>query len=266
MDQISCIYVIKNIVNDKKYIGSTCDFARRKRQHSHELIHQKHSNDYLQKAWNKYGKKSFEWELIEYIPNINLLKEKEQYWMDKFKVCNDKYGYNIDPKADRKNLSEETKRKIGNANRTKLKGRKINKETCKIFAIAQKKRHRENPMSQETKDKISRNNARYWQGKTMSEAVRKKISENSARHWQGKKRSKEHRKKLSRAHKHFFKPVMQYTLDGIFIQKHESLSAVERNLGFNSKCVQVACKCRRPQMYGYKWKYEEDVNHAIAYT
>ena len=54
--------------------------------------------------------------------------------------------------------------------------------------------------SEETRKKISKtlkgeNNPNY--GKTLSEETRKKMSENNARYWQGKKHSEETRKKMS---------------------------------------------------------------------
>ena len=51
--------------------------------------------------------------------------------------------------------------------------------------------------SEETRKKISENNARYWQGKTLSEKTRKKMSESR----KGKKLSEETRKKMSESRK-----------------------------------------------------------------
>ena len=55
--------------------------------------------------------------------------------------------------------------------------------------------------SEETKQKISKNNARYWKGKALSEETRKKMSKNNARYWQGKTLSEETRKKMSESKK-----------------------------------------------------------------
>ena len=51
--------------------------------------------------------------------------------------------------------------------------------------------------SEETRKKMSENNARYWKGKTLSEETRKKISEAK----KGKTHSEETRKKMSEANK-----------------------------------------------------------------
>ena len=55
----SGIYCIENIITNKKYIGQSIDVNERWRKHISELNHNYHHNDYLQKAWNKYGEKGF---------------------------------------------------------------------------------------------------------------------------------------------------------------------------------------------------------------
>ena len=47
------IYEIRNIANDKRYIGSAMSFDTRFRAHLNDLRKDKHPNRYLQFAWNK---------------------------------------------------------------------------------------------------------------------------------------------------------------------------------------------------------------------
>ena len=54
--------------------------------------------------------------------------------------------------------------------------------------------------SDETKQKISENNARYWEDKKLSDEHKRKLSENSARYWEDKKFSDEHKMKISESH------------------------------------------------------------------
>lgn len=49
------IYCIENIQTGKKYIGQQVNIRSRWYQHRNELRRGIHCNDYLQKAWNKYG-------------------------------------------------------------------------------------------------------------------------------------------------------------------------------------------------------------------
>ncbi len=95
MKDISGIYRIVNIKNNKIYIGSSKNINKRKYEHFNLLSKNSHDNDYLQKSYNKYGKNSFKFEVIEYINNINELLIREQYWINKYVSYNRNIGYNI---------------------------------------------------------------------------------------------------------------------------------------------------------------------------
>ena len=60
------IYVIRNIVNDNIYIGSSVNIKKRFCQHRNSLRKNKHHNKYLQRSWNKYGEENFEFVVIEH--------------------------------------------------------------------------------------------------------------------------------------------------------------------------------------------------------
>lgn len=100
------IYQIRNIINNKVYIGSTSDFKRREKDHLHDLEANKHHSYHLQKSYNKYGKDNFIFEILEEIKRIenedelkNILIKREQHWLDKIKSHNIEIGYNISPTA-----------------------------------------------------------------------------------------------------------------------------------------------------------------------
>jgi predicted GIY-YIG superfamily endonuclease len=65
------IYAIKNIQNNKLYIGSTNNFVLRKDTHLYKLRHNDHHCSHLQNAWNKYGANSFEFIILEKFENIS---------------------------------------------------------------------------------------------------------------------------------------------------------------------------------------------------
>jgi group I intron endonuclease len=75
------IYKIRNIINDKFYIGSAKDIKRRWRRHKCGLRGNKHENLVLQRAWNKYGEENFVFEIVE-ICEMKELLELEQKYLD----------------------------------------------------------------------------------------------------------------------------------------------------------------------------------------
>jgi len=77
----SGIYCIKNIINNKRYVGSTINFKHRKNTHFFALRHNKHSNSHLQRSYNKYGECSFVFEIVEECSPQNLLV-REQFYLD----------------------------------------------------------------------------------------------------------------------------------------------------------------------------------------
>jgi group I intron endonuclease len=90
----SGIYKILNWTNGKVYVGSASYLRKRISDHKCQLIKNKHDNQYLQNAWNKYGEVNFTFSIIEHCSKDKLL-EREQFWIDSFQSANEKFGYNI---------------------------------------------------------------------------------------------------------------------------------------------------------------------------
>ena len=94
MNYISGIYCIENIINNKKYIGQSKHINERWLKHISELNHGYHHNDYLQKSWNKYGKDNFSFYILEEC-SLELLDEREIFYIDKYKSMNRDFVYNL---------------------------------------------------------------------------------------------------------------------------------------------------------------------------
>ena len=95
----SGLYKIINKHNGKFYIGQAIDFDTRKANHFSQLGLNKHDNNKLQNAYNKYGKENFIFEIIELIEPIKeALLIREQYYLDLHFGKN--YCYNLSPTAN----------------------------------------------------------------------------------------------------------------------------------------------------------------------
>ena len=56
---------------------------------------------------------------------------------------------------------------------------------------------------------------------------------------------------------HQSKPVCQYTLDGKFIKEWDSATDIKNTLGFDNSLISKCCRKKRPQVYGFIWKFKE---------
>ena len=111
----SGIYQIRNIVNNKVYVGQSKNMSNRRAQHRRELIDGKHYNLYLQRAFEKYGESSFVFEVLEYCEE-ETLNERERYWISekeseyKDKGYNAAYAYTLFNRYDKNRKINRSKR------------------------------------------------------------------------------------------------------------------------------------------------------------
>lgn len=121
-DNCSGIYAIVNILNNKKYIGSTSNMRKRYRQHYNLLNKQIHPNCILQRAFNKYGEKHFKFLILETCENI-----RETLLMIEQKYIDELGDYNISKTAgggsggnSGHEINEEHRKIIAEANRNRI--------------------------------------------------------------------------------------------------------------------------------------------------
>lgn len=124
--KIPCIYSIRNIENDKRYIGSTNHFIRRLHKHFEDLKNRAHSSDELEKDYNE-NPSNFAFEILRLIETQEELYEAEQYYTDLYKTYVKGHGYNarIDVK---KNTGVEFSESVRNQMSINRKGRKLTEE------------------------------------------------------------------------------------------------------------------------------------------
>ena len=85
------VYMIRNTINDKLYIGKSVNVKKRFQEHRHELRLGRHHNVYLQNAWDKYGEGAFEFLLLEECDRDSL-NDLEIATIAKFSKSNELYN------------------------------------------------------------------------------------------------------------------------------------------------------------------------------
>lgn len=155
------IYCYRDLLNNNSivYIGKDSDIGRNKRHKDHikpTNYDAQQINRVLQNNPERYDYEVLkEWEYDEYNPN--LLNALEMIYIKRY---NPRFNYTIGGDGIRGfKHSKETKQKISES----LKG-----ENHPLYGKSP---------SEETRMKMSKNNARYWKGKHLSEETKRKLSE-----------------------------------------------------------------------------------------
>lgn len=210
--------MIRNKINNKKYIGQAKDVDRRWRLHINELRKNTHYNKYLQRAWNKYGEDNFEFIILCECKEEELSK-KEIYYIAQFDTF--KNGYNLTIGGEgtrgykftdeqlryrqteefRKTMTEiirkrssnpEYREKMSKTLKEKYSNPEYREKMCKILEEI-----RNRPEYRAKRSELSRGKNNPMYGKKHSEETRKKISEAH----KGRKLSEEQKAKLSEIEK-----------------------------------------------------------------
>lgn len=159
------IYLIKNIITKKVYVGCSLNIKDRWKSHRVSLKRKKHHSIHLQRAWNKYGENCFIFGVLEFCEKEDLQK-MEQYYLDFYKSYENNKGYNIlkfsdnvlatselfknKPKTKEHNLKNSEAHK---GNKNGMFGKVFTDEEKLEKSIIAKKNFKNNPMYKEVKFK-----------------------------------------------------------------------------------------------------------------
>ena len=182
------IYMILNTVNNKIYIGQTIQLnvKNRWKKHFSQLRRGVHGNNHLQLSWNKYGEKSFSFEIIEKVNSIEELDRLEIHYIQYYDSMNKSNGYNKQSGGHlNRSVSEETRKKLSDYNTGRVGG-----ENNPMFG----KTHTDEVKKAQS-DRMKGN--QYFKGKSCSDEQKAKMSKQR----KGKKMSEETRRKISEGNK-----------------------------------------------------------------
>ena len=232
------IYKIINVINNKFYVGSAEDFARRKRVHWWMLRKGNHANKHLQAAWNRYGEAAFTFVLVEeHVANIDILAA-ENVWLHEH-VGKD-YCYNLGTDATAPNTGM-----FGEKNAMYGKTFAHTEEAKAKIAKASAER------VQTDEEKLKRK--RTMRGHIVPKETRAKISatlSGDGNFWHGKQRP-DHGAKVSKA--------IEVYKDDVLLKVYDSIKALRDELGLKPPTVNRALKSGikivRGSFVGYSFKY-----------
>jgi len=175
------VYKIRNVVNDKFYVGSTVRQRNRFRDHVRLLQKGKHHCPHLQAAWTKYGSDCFKFEVVEVVPDGESLQAAEDRWLDEHR--GQEYCYNLGRHSDApwRGIPKEQHPGFGRAKTPEAKA--TISATLKAYYAADPanhprrgKKHTPEALAKMAQKTVHRGEAHYRFGKTLSDEVKAKIS------------------------------------------------------------------------------------------
>lgn len=163
------IYIIKNSINNKLYIGQTT-YSLKKRFTNHS----KFGKGAIGEAIRKYGSENFTIELLETCETLDKLNEREKFWIKHYNTLSPN-GYNLAEGGENRIVHEETRKKQSEARKgyvmpesTKKKLSEINKGN------SYKKGYKLTPEQIETRRKVAMGNTNR-RGKPISETQKENM-------------------------------------------------------------------------------------------
>lgn len=194
------IYAIVNLINHKRYIGSSINTRKRWYGHKLHLRKNKHHSAHLQNAWNKYGEDSFIFVVLEECNESELI-QREQFYLDHLA------DYNASPTA-------------GNCTGVKHSDATKSRHSARMLRLMAT-----NPSFVEHITTLSK-------GRPKSEGWKKTMSEKM----KGSKKSKDHVLNMSRARAELSSSDVLHICE--LRKSGMSVKAIAEKIGVGFACVQ----------------------------
>ena len=259
----SGIYKITQNVDSRIYVGSAENFGGRFNRHINKLKADKHENSYLQNFYNKYPEAIFHFNLIELVPSLIDLIEREQFWLDETQCYEREIGFNICRKAGSclgVKRTEEYKARLRGKNNPMF-GKKRTPEQLKRLSELMTGIKR----TEEFKAKF-RGEKNPMFGKKHSPENIERMSKASMgnQNWKLRKPySCETIEKISAATSN---PVIHISDNGEFIKEYSSAIRAAKELNIRSSSnISAVCRKIQKTVEGHKFLYKSDYLAKYSY-
>ena len=242
IQQIYKVYMHKNKLNNKVYIGITSKSLSERFRNGNGYNY----NAHFKSAINKYG-----WDGFEHILIADNLTSEQAFEMEKSLIakydstCREK-GYNVSFGGEMGMIgyhhTAEAKQKMSDNHWSKRGKSKLLGTKLPEYRIEQLRKR---------KGELS-----PWYGKHHTEETKRKISDSNKgekAYWHNHKMTEEHKQHIAEGH---YKAVLQM-LNGVVIAEYSSAKEAEEKTGIARYNISRCCCGKRKSCGGYTWQHKE---------
>lgn len=270
----SGIYIIRNNIDNRVYIGSSKNLYKRYLYHNEDLLRNKHNNIYLQRFYSKYGSDTLFFELMEYC-DIDSLFEREQYYLDKypkdikFNVCAKAIG-GFEKHSTESKLKMSLQRKgvkrltpHSEAHKKNISNSLKNSETAKEFLKQlQQKRVKTYSFINPSGDIVNVTNIKkFCEDNNLSDSKMIALQKHKRTIHKGWKALNGAIKKIHKLHI----PIIKYDLNNNLLEEFSSLQKALDSLKTTNELYLKRCLNGQINSFkGFIWKYKNAKNETIT--
>ena len=222
------IYLIKNTINSKCYVGQTIQKNVKNIWRAHKNL----QGTILYSAFAKYGIENFEFSVITEVSNEQL-DEMEMFEIEKRNTITP-YGYNIESGGNSRKI-------VHVSSKMKMRDAKLGEKNYNFGK----------PRSEETRQKIGLAHL----GKTHNEETKKLISLKKMGTNMGERNPFFNKKHTPETKARLGIPVDKYTKDGVFLETFSTVTFAAQTAGVDRRSVTACLIGRQKTAGGFSWKY-----------
>jgi group I intron endonuclease len=233
------VYLIKNKINGKIYIGSSNNIRKRWNEHKNDLRNDEHHSKHLQKSYKKYGIENFEFLILEEVQSAIGLFALEQQYLDKHRPFDRNIGYNISETA------------IGPTGvvRNDLKRFNIENKSKKVYQYSL------NGVFLKKWNSVTEAASFYKKGKSdISRNCLKKTIQSFGYIWRYDYIENLDINEIKNKNK---RKITQLTIDNVVIKEWESITEASKFLKINASKICSVCSGQRKTSGGFVWQYKK---------